>query len=158
MAQPAQINTYINNHYDGMSPEKLILMLFKGALDRLKLVKEGMKENNIQKRGENLSKVIAIVSELNSSLDSKMNDESTQFLRGLYHAILTELPKASINNDISIITRTESYLSKLTEIWETDVMGRGQSLKKKRVLKPLAKSFGGYPMGAGTSALGSITV
>ena len=102
-ATSAGINKYINNHYEGMSPEKLILMLFNGALDRIKDTRDGIRENNIQKRGENLSKVIAIVSELNTSLNPEMNDEATEFLRGLYLAILTELPKVSTTNNIQIL-------------------------------------------------------
>ncbi len=152
MAMPAQLNSYLNNHYDVMSPEHLILMLFKGAQERLRLVKEGIEEKNIQKRGENLSKVIAIISELNASLDSKMNDESTLFLRGLYTAMLMELPKVSINNDVRIITRTERYLSKLTEIWETDVMGKGRSKPA-----PAARAARSYP-GQAQQRLGSISV
>lgn len=130
MAASAEINRYLNNHYEGMEPEQLILMLFKGALDHIRLAREGIEENNIKKRGENLSKVIAIVSELNSSVDTTMNDESTQFLRGLYSAILTELPKVSITNDTQILQRTHSYISKLKEIWENDVMGKSSQNKK----------------------------
>ena len=166
MAYAAQIHSYQNTYYDGMSPEQLILMLFKGALDRLKLVRQGIEENNIQKRGENLSKVIAIVSELNASLDSNMTDESTQFLQNLYTAILTELPKVSIDNNIEILDRTERYLEKLTHIWESDVMGKetkkeaqpktAAAPKAVPANKPVpAKSY--YP-GPGTPRLGSISV
>jgi flagellar secretion chaperone FliS len=172
MAYPAQIHSYQNNYYEGMSPEQLILMLFKGALDRLKLVRQGIEENNIQKRGENLSKVIAIVSELNASLDSKMTDESTQFLQNLYTAILTELPKVSIDNNIQIVDQTERYLEKLTHIWETDVMGKEtpKETQTKTASAPKAvpanksvhvnKSVpaNGYYPGPGTPRLGSISV
>ena len=158
MALPAQLNSYLDNHYDGMSPEQLIYMLFKGALARLKLAKQGMEEQNIQKRGENLSKVIAIVSELNSSVDSTMKDEGTLFLKGLYASILTELPKASINNDIRIVERTELYLSKLKEIWETDVLGSPKGNVQKIKKQPLQKSFAGnYSQAGAHSSLGSIS-
>lgn len=130
MAATAEINQYLNNHYDGMEPEQLILMLFKGALERIRLTREGIEENNIQKRGENLSKTIAIIAELNSSIDTTMNDESTQFLRGLYSAILTELPKVSLTNDKKILMRTHKYISKLKDIWENDVMGKGSPTLK----------------------------
>ena len=124
MRQPAGMQKYINNHYDGMTPEQLILMLYKGALQRLKLAKQGIEEKNIQKRGENLSKVIGIISELNASLDTEGKDESIQFLAGLYTAMLLELPKVSLNNDIEILERTERYIEKLKEIWEMNVMGK----------------------------------
>lgn len=127
MRLPAGMQQYMNNHYEGMSPEQLILMLYKGAIFRLQLVKQGIEEKNIQKRGENLSKVISIIAELNASLKPEMTDESTNFLRGLYSAILMELPKVSITNDIEIVNRTERYVSKLKDIWENDVMGKKPS-------------------------------
>ena len=130
-----EANKYLTNHYEGMEPEQLILLLFKGALNRIELSRQGIQEKNIQKRGENLSKVIAIVSELNASVDPKMNDENTRFLRGLYGAILTELPKVSMTNDTRILDRTEKYLTRLKNIWETDVMGKsGTAVKIKPVL------------------------
>lgn len=127
MAAPAKVNQYLNTHYEGMDPEQLILMLYKGALDRIKLTREGVEENNPQKRGENLSRVIAIISELNSSLDPLMTDEGTEFLRGLYTSILTELPKVAINNDIEILDRTERYIVRLMEIWTRDVIGASKN-------------------------------
>jgi flagellar protein FliS len=153
MGASAEINRYLNNHYEGMDPEQLILMLFRGALDRIRLAKEGIEENNVQKRGENLSKVIAIVSELNSSVDTTMNDESTQFLRGLYSAILTELPKVSLTNDKEILRRTHAYISKLKEIWETEVMDKGSQNKKRAGSVPRQ-----YGMGTGKNIFHSIAV
>lgn len=118
----AQVNTYITNHYEGMTPEQLILLLFKGALERIELARQGIKENNPRKRGENLGKMIGIISELNASVNTEMQDEGTRFLRGLYGAILAELPKVSISNDTSILDRTEKYIARLKDIWESDVM------------------------------------
>jgi flagellar protein FliS len=153
MGASAEINRYLNNHYEGMYPEQLILMLFKGALDRIHLAGEGIEENNIQKRGENLSKAIAIVSELNSSVDTSMNDESTQFLRGLYSAILTELPKVSLTNDLETLRRAHAYISKLKEIWETEVMGKGVQHKK-----PAGSLLKQYGSGTGKNIFHSIAV
>jgi flagellar protein FliS len=161
MAATAEINTYLNNHYEGMSPEQLILVLFKAALERLQKAKEGVEENNIQKRGENLSKAIAIISELNASVDSTMTDEHTQFLRGLYASILAELPKVSITNDVTILTRTHKYISKLKEIWEKDVMGKENTKGKKPALttvKPQKQQDKGYPGQSGTTAFRSFSV
>ncbi|MBF0200261.1 MAG: flagellar export chaperone FliS [Desulfamplus sp.] len=129
MRQPAGMQKYMTNHYDGMTPEQLILMLYKGALQRLALVKQAIDEKNIQKRGENLSKVISIISELNASLNTEGKDESILFLNGLYTAMLMELPKVSLNNDIETLERAERYIARLKEIWENNVMGK--SIQKK---------------------------
>jgi len=132
----AQVNTYISNHYEGMTPEQLILLLFKETLDRIELARQGIKESNPQKRGENIGKVIAIVSELNASVNTEIQDEGARFLRGLYGAILTELPKVSISNDISILDRTEKYIARLKEIWESDVMSETKQGAKMKSAEP----------------------
>jgi len=160
MAASAQINSYLNNHYEGMEQEKLILLLYQGALKRLALTREGINENNIQKRGENLSKVIAIVAELNGSLNPAMDDEGTRFLRGLYSAILMELPKVSATNDLPILERTERYLSRLKEIWETDVMGKKIVTPDQPVKKtaPKLSSGSGYGGNKNSTTFRSISV
>lgn len=124
MAGYQQMRTYLNNHYDGMGSEQLILLLYKGVLSRMRRTREGINENNDSKKGENLSKAIAIISELNAAIDSKVDDESILFLRGLYMAILAELPKVTLNNDLKTLERAEKYISRLKEIWENDVMAK----------------------------------
>lgn len=163
MSPYSMVDSYLNNHYEGMAPEQLILLLYKGAIDRLKLTMEGIEEKNIKKKGENLSKVIAIVSELNASVDTKMNDESTLFLRGLYNSILMELPKVSFNNDIEILKQTEAYISKLKKIWETDVMAKGNehrnnSKKQKPAMTPPPLADNYKTNTPGRSAFSSIAV
>ena len=139
MAAYQQVNNYLSTHYEGMDPEQLILLLYNGALSRLRSTREGIKENDVKKKGENLSKAIAIISELNASVDSKMDDESTRFLRGLYTAILTELPKISLNNDLKVLDRAEAYIEKLKEIWEKDVMGKAKQNQQKAAPSLLKK-------------------
>ncbi|MBU0970068.1 MAG: flagellar export chaperone FliS [Proteobacteria bacterium] len=163
MTALAQVNTYLSNHYDGMEPEQLILLLYKGALDRLRLTREGIQEKNIKKRGENLSKVIAIISELNASVDPKMQDESTLFLRGLYSAILAELPKVSLTNNLQILDRTEAYIKKLHDIWETDVMGKSTKGSKAGVANPIKRNsrpaaVSGYGSAGTTQRFSAISV
>lgn len=151
MAAYRQINTYLNNHYNGMDPEQLILLLYKGALSRIRLAREGIKENNIKKKGGNLSKAIAIISELNASVYSKMENESTRFLRGLYTAILAELPKVSLNNDLNTLDRAEKYIIRLKEIWENDVMAKKKQSVPGMIKGPapsLSQAFKEIPPGS----------
>ena len=138
MSSAANMNIYLNNHYEGMTPEKLIQMLYKGALRNLNLAREGINENNPRKKGEHLSKTIAIVSELYSSLNPDMTDESTQFLRSLYSNMLVELPKISISNDIKTLDLAYSYLEKLDQIWENEVMNKKQ--KKQAANQDLSRN------------------
>jgi flagellar protein FliS len=103
-------------------PEKLIHLLYERALQHLHCAGEGIEEQDPQKRGEHLGKAIALVTELNASLDLEKGGETAVFLRGLYEAILVELSKVSVTNDMGTIARTCRYLQTLKDIWEQTVM------------------------------------
>lgn len=103
-------------------PVKLIHMLYERALTHLDFAEEGIREKNPKKRGENLSKVIAIITELNASLRPEDESEAAQFLRGLYNAILVEVPKVAVSGDIQILRQSARYIKQLKEIWEQTAM------------------------------------
>ena len=122
---PAQVReAYRRSETQGrnMAPEKLIHLLYEHALKHLYCAKEGIDEQNPQKRGENLGKAIAFISELNASLDLAKGGEVAVFLRGLYEAILVELSKVSVTNDVEIIKQTYRYLTTLKDSWEQTAM------------------------------------
>jgi len=104
-------------------PKRLILMLYEGALEDLRLAKEGIEQQNARKRGEHLSRAVAIVSTLLTSLDSNVTDEPITFLRGLYQAMLIELSKVAVTHDINTLDLAFRYLERLKHTWEHNVMG-----------------------------------
>lgn len=104
-------------------PKRLILMLYEGALEHLTLTREGIEEGNACKRGEHLSRAVAIVSELYTSLDPTVVDDSITFLRGLYQAMLVELARVAVTHDVPTLNLAYRYLERLKQIWEHDVMG-----------------------------------
>lgn len=113
-----------------IDPVKLIHLMYERALIHLELAEKAIKEKNPRARGENLGKAIAIVTELLASVKEGDDSEVAGFLRGLYTAILVELPKVSTNNDLIILRRAHGYIAKLKEIWEQGVMSRHGSPKE----------------------------
>ncbi len=103
-------------------PNKLILMLYEGGIKFLLLTRKGIYENNKVMRGENLHKVIGIVTELLSSVNG--DTEQAVFLRGLYSSMLSELAKVNITNDAGIVEISIKYLAQLKNIWEQEVMAK----------------------------------
>lgn len=103
-------------------PVKLIHMLYERVLVHLDMAEKGIREKNAKLRGENLSKAIAIITELNASIKTEDNSEAAQFLRGLYSAILVELPKVSVSDDVQIVRQAAKYLNQLKQIWEQTAM------------------------------------
>ncbi|MGE3538605.1 MAG: flagellar export chaperone FliS [Candidatus Tectimicrobiota bacterium] len=104
-------------------PKRLILMLYEGALEHLALTREGIEECNARKRGEHLSRAVAIISELYTALDPSVTDESIEFLRGLYQSMLVELARVAVTHEVQSVNLACRYLERLKEIWKHDVMG-----------------------------------
>ncbi len=130
-------NTALNSYhkaqvYEEMDPNKLIHMLYEGAIKRIRLAMEGVKNNDPRQRGENIGKAIAIISELNASLDEDVQTEEINFLRSLYSKMMVELPKVSVNGDIETLIRTEKYLAELKRIWEVTVMNQNTNHKENK--------------------------
>jgi len=139
--QKVQVSSEIN-------PQKLILMLYDGAIKRISFAREGVINKDPKQRGENLSKAIAIISELNASLRN-IEGEEISFLRSLFLVMMQELCKVSLTNDVQTLDRASKYLMELKRIWETSVMGRdnprentkAKSAQKKDVS---SMSYSGY--------------
>lgn len=103
-------------------PVKLIHMLYERLLLNLACACEGLEEGDRRKRGENLSKAIAIITELNCSLRPGDESEPAQFLRGMYEAMMIELAKVQVSEDASAIRQAQRYVERLKEIWEETAM------------------------------------
>lgn len=103
-------------------PVKLIHKMYERILAHLGEAEKGVVRKDPRVRGENLGKAIALITELNASIKEDDSSEAAIFLRGLYGAILTELPKVSITGDTGIIKQTSKYLMRLKEIWEQTAM------------------------------------
>jgi flagellar protein FliS len=139
--QKVQVSSEIN-------PQKLILMLYDGAIKRISFAREGVIKKDPKQRGENLSKAIAIISELNASLRN-IEGEEISFLRSLFLVMMQELCKVSLTNDVQTLDRANKYLMELKRIWETSVMGQKETAKSSNTKAAQKKdissmSYSGY--------------
>ncbi len=113
-------------------PVKLIHIMYERVIMHLELAEDGIRDNDPRKRGENLGKAIAIISELNASIKKDDESEAAGFLRGLYGAILIELPKVSLTEDIKILKQTQTYICRLKKIWEETAMRENNLLESRK--------------------------
>ncbi len=107
---------------EDIHPVKLIYMLYERAISHVEAVEKSIADNDLKKRGENLGKAIAIVTELNASIRQDDDSNAAKFLRTLYTAILTELPRISVSGELQNLRLAHSYLQKLKDIWEDSAM------------------------------------
>lgn len=103
-------------------PAKLVHMMYERLLLNLTCACEGIEENDVKKGGENLSKAIAIITELNCCVRAGDESEPARFLRGMYAAMLVELGKVAVTKDVAVVRQAHRYVSRLKNIWEETAM------------------------------------
>ncbi len=107
-----------------ISKEQLLLKLYSGSLNFLALAKRGMEENNHRVKGENITKVLNIISELDCALDMKIGGEMAENLSTLYRHILFTLVHANLKNDMEAITSVEHLVQEIKSGFE-EVLKQG---------------------------------
>lgn len=101
-----------------LSKDRLLLKLYEGALNFLRLARRGMEDNNPKIRGENLSKVIAIMTEFDCALDMETGGEIAENLSGLYRHVIYKLLEINMKNDIKGLDDIEKIISNLKDGFE----------------------------------------
>jgi flagellar protein FliS len=115
---PFMINAYQQYQYNSImsaSPERLMIMLFEGALKFVKLARKDIEEKNLAGANYNLTRAQDIITELDQSLD--MSYDVSEKLTGVYDFMYRQLVDANIKKDINCLDIVESMLSELKDTW-----------------------------------------
>ena len=103
----------------GASPQRLVVMLYDGALRAIFDAKVAMARSEIAQKGSAISKAIAIIEEgLRPALDLSAGGEIAANLMALYDYIVTRLLYANLKNDPHSLDETAHLLSELRAAWE----------------------------------------
>jgi flagellar protein FliS len=97
------------------SKEMILVKLLDGAVRFVQAARAGLKDNNPKNKGENISRVIAIITELDCALDRDMGGDLVDNLSGLYRYILERLTLANIRDDNRILGEVEGLLTTIQE-------------------------------------------
>jgi len=81
---PRGIDSYRQNEIQSRSPLELVVMLYDGALRFTSEARDAMVRGDIRARQQHLSRAMAIVSELQSTLDMETGGEVAEHLDNLY--------------------------------------------------------------------------
>lgn len=112
-------NAYRQNAGNAViSKEQLLLKLYSGSLNFLKLAKRGMAENNHRVKGENITKVLNIITELDCALDMEKGGEMAENLSNLYRHILFSLVNANLSNDIGVLDDVAAIIQEIRSGFE----------------------------------------
>ncbi|OCG17083.1 flagellar export chaperone FliS [Gilliamella sp. App6-5] len=100
------------------SPHQLIVLLFDGALNAIKLANLYIEKGNIVGKGNAISKAINIVDNgLKSCLDLEKGGEIAENLDRLYQYISQQLVLANLHNDKEKLQTCFDLLNNIAESW-----------------------------------------
>jgi len=103
------------------TPEKLLLMLYEGAIRFTKLAIKACEEKKIAERGQNIGKTFDIVMELNNTLDHKVGGQLSAQLEQLYLYMMEQLTKANITGKSEPLKSVLTNLEILYDGWKQAV-------------------------------------
>jgi flagellar protein FliS len=125
----AYFNQYQNNQVTTASPERLLIMLYDGAIRFVRQAAEAMGAGERLRKLESISKAIGIVSELSNTLNREVGGEIADNLDALYHFMIRELTQANLKNDAEKLRVVDDLLTGLRETWmeaiEINRQGKG---------------------------------
>lgn len=113
----AYLKNYQNTQVQTASPEQILIMLYDGAIRFLEQASEAMGGGDYATKIKNIDKTLAIIAELNATLDHEIGGEVAANLASLYDFMMREIPRANARNDASVLAPVISILRELREAW-----------------------------------------
>lgn len=119
MPMPGALDTYRRTQVQSATPLELVTMLYDGALRFLDSARTAIEQRNIAARRNALSRVLAIISELQSTLNLEHGGEIAASLDRLYNYSNLRLLDAAARNDVAAIDEVKALLATLRDGWDT---------------------------------------
>ena len=113
----AAYKKYKETSIQSASREKILLMLYEGAIKFVKLAIQAIEKNNVKDKCENIGRAYDIVLELNNTLDHKIGGDVALRLEQLYQFMIEQLIKANAENDIESLKTVQKLLETLYQGW-----------------------------------------
>ncbi|MFM1870957.1 MAG: flagellar export chaperone FliS [Planctomycetota bacterium] len=118
--------TYQRNAILNATPEKLVKLLYDGAIKNLEKSRVGMSDAKTARSpevGQSLGKAIGIIGELRASLDHAAGGEIAANLDRLYEYSLNELSTSNISRNPTGVNNALNVMRTLKEGWDGIVTG-----------------------------------
>jgi len=115
---PRGADAYRRTQVLSRTPLELVVMLYDGALQFMATAEDAVRRRDIAVRGTALSKALAIIGELQSTLDMERGGEIARSLDDLYRYVSLRLLDAAARNDTAPIEEAARILRTLREGWQ----------------------------------------
>ena len=107
------IKQYQTNNITTATPEKLMIMLFDGAIQFLQKAKNAIDAKNLQERSTNIEMARKIIRELMRTIDLENGNDVSKSLFRLYNKMAMKLIKANVTRNTAMV---DEVIEDLTNI------------------------------------------
>jgi flagellar protein FliS len=111
------INAYRQTEVQSRSPLELVVMLYDGALRFMNEAKAGFAAGDIRRRAHGLSRAMAIVDQLQNTLDMNAGGDIARSLDQLYNYVRDRLLQASLQQSPAPVDEAIAVVTNLREGW-----------------------------------------
>jgi len=108
---------YRQMNVQSRSPLELVVMLYDGALQSLAAAKAAAARNDLPARADGISRALAILSELQGTLDMKEGGQIADDLDRLYAFAIARLLDVTLKNDVAAIDDVIRTMTPLRDGW-----------------------------------------
>lgn len=127
MTMQRGLSTYRQTEVQSRTPLELVVMLYDGALKFLSQARDAIERRDIPARRDASARAMAIVSELQSTLNLEAGGEIAERLDELYAFVNARILQAAVDNSVVPIDEARRVLSMLRESWVTLARPAGET-------------------------------
>ncbi len=143
----AYLNQYQSTQVSTASPERILIMLYDGAIRFVRRGIEAIEAGDRQEKAVTIGKSMAIVSEFRNTLDHEIGGEVAANLDALYDFMVRELVRANVKDDAEPLRAVEGLLSQLRETW-LEAVAQAQREQKAQAGKGTSEAATPRPLAA----------
>lgn len=111
------VNPYLKVQIQSRTPLELVVMLYDGAIRFIRDASEAIDRKDIARRGESISRAMAIISELQNTLNMDAGGAIAKELDRLYTYVRDRMLEASVRQDPRPLEEALKVLTTLREAW-----------------------------------------
>jgi len=109
---------YRKRSVEGASPVGLVVLLYGGMITSLMRAIAAVEAGNIEKRVNELNKVLAMLAELQGTLDFEKGGAVAQQLEVFYTVVRSQILEASIKNSKPLLEELVKHMTAVKEAWQ----------------------------------------
>ena len=108
---------YATTQVQTASPVQVVVLLYDGTIQAMKLAQEGMQNNDWEDKARFLGRALRVVSELSATLNMEQGGTVARDLRRIYEFVVHELTQANLLNQPERLDAPIRCLGVIREAW-----------------------------------------